>query len=472
MLIEMEEEIIKPEKTESPKSTDRVSQTETINSLEQNKNHTQALESNPDQFPSIANLRIPNADQIEPFQIVDDGKTLAASRKVEPVMDSFNNGLQALPGDATEGERAQYQIDYIMKKSGESGLLLKTGISEDQAATKPPNHYDQIIKALDGYAHELKERNIGSLIGTVEGVGNVAVSLAAVADFGAALVLGDKQRAGEMGAQFGQSVGTAIASGIKLFSAANQYLFNVGFEGDYSKPFKDIACVGAALNHQWSELPPREQERLKAKLVTELLADGLIGLPGAKAIQKAGNYTEMFELVAKNAGHASSSDTLKTANTIAKSIEDLGTGALKITNVPKDALRPEMFMLSVPENLRTALRLSDDALLDAIRARNLQVVVAKEGTDDMKSLIKAGAEGSYAADVIILRPGAPRIAAIEEYVHALQDRFPSLAKLSIADREVHVKEFILRHHKMFGLDQNDRQALQLLLEDARQVADR
>ena len=108
MLIEMEEEIIKPEKTESPKSTDRVSQTETINSLEQNKDHTQALESNPDQFPSIANLRIPNADQIEPFQIVDGNKQIAASRKIEQAgSNTFHDGLKALGADATEEDKAR-----------------------------------------------------------------------------------------------------------------------------------------------------------------------------------------------------------------------------------------------------------------------------------------------------------------------------------------------------------------------------
>jgi len=118
MFIEMEEEIIKPEKTESPKSTDRVSHRETISSLEQNKDHTQALESNPDQFPSIANLRIPNADQIEPFQIVDGDKQIAASRKIEQAgSNTFHDGLKALGTDATEEDKARYQIDYMNRKA-------------------------------------------------------------------------------------------------------------------------------------------------------------------------------------------------------------------------------------------------------------------------------------------------------------------------------------------------------------------
>lgn len=141
MFIEMEEEIIKPEKTESPKSTDRVSQTETINSLEQNKDHTQALESNPDQFPSIANLRIPNADQIEPFQIVDGDKQIAASRKIEQAgSNTFHDGLKALGADATEEVKARYQIDYINKKATgtdqPSELKLYGGISNVPEVTQ------------------------------------------------------------------------------------------------------------------------------------------------------------------------------------------------------------------------------------------------------------------------------------------------------------------------------------------------
>lgn len=466
----MSDDVEKTENVELPKTVDRVSRAENLQTAEQNAQYLQALASNRDQFRSMQDLAIPGAASAESFQLVDGTKTIAASRQVEPAgANSFHEGLRALPENATDEQRVQYQIEYIARKSGDTGLLLKTGITQNELI-EPNNEYDAIVKALDKYAQEQKERAIGALIGTVEGVGNVAMDIAWVADFGAALILGNKERAGEMGAQFGETVGSAMVSGVNLFKAANQYLYDVGMEGDYSKPFKDIASLGAALNYQWNELPPGQQERLKFKFVSELLADGLIGMPGAKVIQKAENYTELLELAAKNASRATNADRLKTANRIAKSIDELGASSIKLTEVPKEALRPEMYMPAVPEHLRKALQPCSDELLESIGKKDLLVVVAKEGSDDMKSLILAGAEGSYAADVILLRPGAPKIAALEEYLHALQDRFPRLSEMSIADREVHVKEFMLRNQRRLGLDENDVKALKILLEDAIETA--
>lgn len=67
----------------------------------------QALASNPDQFPSMANLAIPGRENIEPFQIVEDGKTIAATRLVEQVgSNTFHDGLKALGNNASEEEKA------------------------------------------------------------------------------------------------------------------------------------------------------------------------------------------------------------------------------------------------------------------------------------------------------------------------------------------------------------------------------
>ena len=151
------------------------------------------------------------------------------------------------------------------------------------------------------YQHDERERTWGQIIGTTEGLGAVAVNLATIAEFTCDCIAGNKERAAERGGKFGEAVGQTIVSGVKLFHDADAYLFKVGFDGDYSRPFKDLVTVGAALNDRWAQVPPREQERIKYKLITEMAADGLIGAGGAKAIGKAKVFTEVLEAVAREA---------------------------------------------------------------------------------------------------------------------------------------------------------------------------
>jgi len=265
--------------------------------LPDSKEVNQALEANPDQFPSVANLNIPNAEKIEPFQITDGGKTIAASRKVEqPALDSFTQGLQSLPEGATPEQIAQMQIDYINRKAA----------SAEAAGTMPAIERGMMLDGrieethIIGNNSEYFERMAGVLIGSVQGVGNVAVNLAHIADFSAYCILGDK-RALEMGEEFGKSLANIIFAGGKLFQSSYDYIFNVGFEGDYSKPFSDIASVAIILNDRWQQLPPREQERRKAEFISQMVAEGLIGLAGTQAINKAQTFTEVLDSVAEHA---------------------------------------------------------------------------------------------------------------------------------------------------------------------------
>ena len=361
MFIEMEEEIIKPEKTESPKSTDRVSHTETINSLEQNKDHTQALESNPDQFPSIANLRIPNADQIEPFQIVDGDKQIAASRKIEQAgSNTFHDGIKALGADATEVDKVRYQIEYIERKAGsnDSTMLIKTGITQNQdigwyeagqAIAQLPLGLqlsiigNALLSGANQIANEQHERSAGTVIGAVQGIGGVAFNLATIADFSAYCILGDK-RALEMGDKFGEAVGKTLVSGVRLFQAADKYLFDIGFNADYSKPFSDVICVGMALNESWNQLSPREQERLKSELISQMVADGLVGYTGTQTLNKAKTYLEVLDAIAikaiENSGRTLGNlqrtfDTIKDQITslLSPQLELAGGGKIKMRDL-------------------------------------------------------------------------------------------------------------------------------------------
>jgi len=356
MLIEMKEEISDVERIKSPKSSDRVSQTETIRSFEQNKDHAEALAANPDQFPSVANLRVPNADQIEPFQIIDDkGKTLAASRKVEQAgSNSFHEGLKALAPEASDEDKAQYQIEHIERKEGsrDSKVLIKTGIAESskirwyeegQSISQLPLSLqlsligNGLMSGANQFRNEQHERSAGSVIGAVQGIGSVAYNLAQIADFSAYCILGDA-RALEMGDKFGEAVGKSIVSGIRLYEAADEYLFKIGFNGDYSKPFNDVINVGLALNKQWCQLPSREQERLKSELIAQIVADGFVSYAGATSIGKAETYLEVLDTIALEAARQSGrqiGNLTKTIDTIKNQITSLLSPQLEAAGIGK-----------------------------------------------------------------------------------------------------------------------------------------
>ena len=177
----------------------------------------------------------------------------------------------------------------------------------------------------------------------------VAVNLATIAEFTCDCIAGNKERAADRGEKFGKAVGETIVSGVKLFQDADAYLFKVGFDGDYGRPFRDIANLGTALNDRWSQLPPREQERVKYKLITEMAADGLIGAGGAKAIGKAKVFTEVLDAVAieaKAAGGAVKGVGRQVATDLKGMRQDVAAHGQHVTQyiqeLLKDFTAPEM----------------------------------------------------------------------------------------------------------------------------------
>jgi len=210
-----------------------------------------------------------------------------------------------------------------------------------------------LVSGMEQYQHDEHERSLGQLIGTVQGTGEVLQGLAKIADFGAACILGDNERAGKMGEEFGTALGQTILGGVRLFQAADQYLFNIGFTGDCGKPFRDIAAAGQKLDEQWSQLPPREQERIKAKLITEMVESGAIRAGGANAVQKASKFTEVLDALAVEAKqfHAAAKPAIKKAvkavnNAVDELLQPVGdTGMGVKMPIPKDSLKDETKML-------------------------------------------------------------------------------------------------------------------------------
>jgi len=195
-----------------------------------------------------------------------------------------------------------------------------------------------LMAGYQQYQADERERTWGRIIGTTEGLGAVAVNLATIAEFTCDCIAGNKERAAERGGKFGEAVGQTLVSGVKLFQDADAYLFKVGFDGDYGRPFRDLVTVGAALNDRWAHLPPREQERIKYKLITEMAADGLIGAGGAKAIGKAKVFTEVLDAIALEARtttKATIEGGKRAARAVGSAIDNLTQPEVEIPGVGK-----------------------------------------------------------------------------------------------------------------------------------------
>ncbi len=126
-------------------------------------------------------------------------------------------------------------------------------------------------------------------------------------------------------------------------------------------------------------------------------------------------------------------------------------------------------MPEVPKHLKhLELQKATPELLDAMVRKGRTVDIAETGSAQAKALEATAAKASYTytidgKHIITLPPNAPKIAALEEYLHATQK------KLGILDRaehptmpEVEVKDFMIRHSRMLGLTENDVQVLETL----------
>jgi hypothetical protein len=138
--------------------------------------------------------------------------------------------------------------------------------------------------------------------------------------------------------------------------------------------------------------------------------------------------------------------------------------------------RVEMRMPEVPPQLRhLKLTKAEPELLDAMRAKGREFEIIEPGTLARGRLDGLGKEAAVLIsfdmpDLIQLKVGASKIAALEEFLHGTQFRNPSLAELPIAIREIHVKDFMIRHSKMLGLSENDLSILRALMQDEIQTA--
>lgn len=237
--------------------------------------------------------------------------------------------------------------------------LLRGYVSEPDAwekvATLPEKKQGEVILTAirahaEHWGQEQVQRQIGALIGTTEGVGQIMQDMATITDFNHACLTGDKETAAKMGGEFGDSLGCMLVGGVNLLKISDEYLQDLGAQGDWAKPARDLAGLSQSLDQAWAELPPVEQERLKYRFVTEFAGDILVPAAGVK-ILKAAKFTEVLPNMAKIAVKTGEEleqlpgDTQKTINAIRSFCKD-ATAAEALTpeglrvKAPLEAARP------------------------------------------------------------------------------------------------------------------------------------
>lgn len=148
--------------------------------------------------------------------------------------------------------------------------------------------------------------------------------------------------------------------------------------------------------------------------------------------------------------------------------------ALGIRRAGKETF--DLHMPELPPELRSLdYQLASPELLEAMAAKGRTIVIATEGSEDLLRLERAGAQGSAFGDLITMKPNARKITALEEFLHGTQDKlgfFTKEADIPFEISEIHVKDFMIRHARLLGLEANDLKALQWLKEDAIERAHR
>jgi len=98
----------------------------------------------------------------------------------------------------------------------------------------------------------------------------------------------------------------------------------------------------------------------------------------------------------------------------------------------------------------------DENLINKLVEKGWRIDIAKPGSDDWRWLTMNSADASFNSGVpkhILLKDGAPKSALLEEFLHGTQTNLGLLEKYGTPQAlEVHVKDFMLRHVKLLGLD--------------------
>lgn len=98
----------------------------------------------------------------------------------------------------------------------------------------------------------------------------------------------------------------------------------------------------------------------------------------------------------------------------------------------------------------------DQKLIDTMKSKGWQIEIVRPGTDDYRYFTKYNIDASINTGVpkhILIKEGAPKSALLEEYLHGTQLKLGLLEKYGSREAlEVHIKDFMIKHSKILGLD--------------------
>ncbi len=98
-------------------------------------------------------------------------------------------------------------------------------------------------------------------------------------------------------------------------------------------------------------------------------------------------------------------------------------------------------------------------LFEAIKNKGRTVKLAVPGSESFLHLESVGAEGAVINNLITVKSPGTKITVLEEFLHGTQNKICSFGDTPAVIREIHVKDFMIRHADLLRL--NDREVTQL-----------
>ncbi|MDQ5936748.1 MAG: hypothetical protein QG574_4084 [Cyanobacteriota bacterium erpe_2018_sw_21hr_WHONDRS-SW48-000092_B_bin.40] len=140
--------------------------------------------------------------------------------------------------------------------------------------------------------------------------------------------------------------------------------------------------------------------------------------------------------------------------------------------------RVELHMPEVPSGFEDLeLTPADPAMLAKIEKRGIPIRYVEPGSEDLAHLKSVKAQAAYrhfldGSQEIILPIEPRKIQILEEFLHSTQRKLGLTEELATPMLEVHVKDFIARHHKLLGLSANDLAVIEAMKREAIEILEK
>ena len=182
---------------------------------------------------------------------------------------------------------------------------------------------------------------------------------------------------------------------------------------------------------------------------------GKIGSEAGKVVTKVGGEAGKATHVEKTITEADKVGD--TGHTLSRDTGEGSNGLLRTTS---------SVSLNSSDTLRGTQAASQE-LIDAV-SKKRDVVIAQEGSEGMRYLNWIGAAGNVGGPTmkhILLKPNPSKITLLEEFLHGTQHRLgiiKDLGSSGMGSAETHVKDFMIRHNRLLGLNEKDVDILKQL----------